>query len=244
MLGHTRGIVLRKVKYGDSGLIVTVLTADLGVRSFLVRGVKSGTKTGARVGVFQHGMQLEIGYFDNGQKSMLRLTEFQVVRVYRSLTEDVVKNTVLLFASELLLRLLPESAPMPAMFDAATLFFNALDDVATASIGNFPIYFAMTCGRLLGYEFSGAFSEETPYPDLGEGGFSAHPPAEGNLMGFMEAQALSGLLAGRSVEDLMHMTIAGPTRNKLLDWYLVFLERHTQHMGPMRSLPVLRALLA
>ncbi len=244
MLGHTRGIVLRKVKYGDSGLIVTVLTVDLGVRSFLVRGMKAGTKTGARAGAFQHGMQLEIGYFDSGQKTMLRLTEFQLLRVYMSLTEDVIKNTVLMFASELLLRLLPENAPMPAIFDSATRFLDDLDAVPTAGVGNFPLFFAMTCGRLLGYEFSGAFSEDTPYPDLSDGGFSSHPPAEGYMMNFTEAQALSALLASRRVTDLQYISLPGHTRNKLLDWYLVFLERHTQHMGSMRSLPVLRALLA
>jgi DNA repair protein RecO (recombination protein O) len=46
---HTRGIVLHKFRYAENSLIVKVYTEQLGLQSYLIKGV-SGKKAGGKAG--------------------------------------------------------------------------------------------------------------------------------------------------------------------------------------------------
>ena len=240
---NTQGIVLRSVKYGDTSLITTIFTSLYGAQAYMVQGVRSSKQSKNRAGLLQPGMLQDMVVYHQPQKNMQRMREFQPAYIYQSILNDVVKNSVALFSVELLLRLLPEQAPLPDLFDFAFDYFITLDKTPRAQVANFPLYFIINCSRQLGYELKGNYSEETPHLDLQEGGYTAHPPALAPFMSDADGAALSRLLEAESYEKLLEIEMSAAMRMRLTEWYVAFLQRHTQHMGNIRSLQVLQSIL-
>lgn len=243
MLQHTKGIVLRSIKYGDSSLVTTIFTATQGVQTYLVQGVRTAKSKTNKAGMLQPASLLELVVYQRPQRSLQRIREFHPAYIYTSLQEEVVKNSVALFSAEMLLRLLPEHAILPELFDFTLQYFIQLDKMPVSDVGNFPLYFLIRCSGLLGYDIRGNYNEHTPYLNLQEGGYSAHPPAIQPPVHDADARALNTLLQAADFDVLKQTEMNAEMRYRLLDWYIAFLHQHTQHLGNIKSLGVLRAIL-
>ena len=243
MLHTTNGIVLRSVKYGDSSLITTIFTSLYGIQTYIVQGVRSSKVKQNRAGSFQPGTLLELVVYRQPQKNMQRIREFQVAHIYSSVHENVVKNSIMLFSAELLLRLLPEHAQLTALFDFTWEYFITLDKKPMDSIANFPLYFNIQCSRILGYELKGNYSVHTPHLNLEEGEYTAYTPSAICTASEEDGRVLSLLLNADGYDTLKKTEMNAAMRLRLIDWYIAFLQRHTQHMGSIKSLSVLRAIL-
>ncbi|RYE24172.1 MAG: DNA repair protein RecO [Sphingobacteriales bacterium] len=243
MLQTTRGILLRSIKYGETSLICSFFTEVYGVQSYIAQGVRTAKARQQRAGLLQPASLLELTVYYKPQQNLQRLREFQPAYIYTSLQEEVVKNSVALFSVELLLRLLPEHAPIPELFELVYEYFTQLDKAPVEEVGNYPMYFMMLCSHILGYKIIGNYSEDTPYLDLAAGAFSSHPPPLHATLSTEDARLMDSFLSVNSTGDLKNISLSSSTRNRLLDWYLEFMHRHTQHMGTIRSLEVLRTIL-
>lgn len=243
MLQATRGIVLRSVKYGETSLISTIFTEQYGVRSYLIKGVRTSKTRNGRAGLLQPATLLDLSVYFRSQKNLQHLREFHLAHVYRSLQEEVVKNSIALFSVELLLRLLPEHAPLPELFEFSFNYFSLLDETPVSSVANFPLYFIIQCSHLLGYEIRGTYSNETPHLNLQDGAFTNDPPPIAPFLNDDDTRAMDSLLQVTEYAQLNEVQMNAPMRFRLLDWYIAFLHQHTQHLGNIRSLPVLQAIL-
>jgi DNA repair protein RecO (recombination protein O) len=244
MLQKTRGIVLRSVKYGETSLVCTIFTDIYGVQSYMVQGIRSSSKTKqSRAGLLQPATLLDMVVYRKPQANLQRIREFQPAYIYQSLQEHVVKNSIALFSVELLLRLLPEDAPMPELYDTVYEYFCSLDTVDTRAAGNYPVYFLTACCNILGYTITGNHTDATPHLNLRDGGFTAHLPTERPFVSDEDARMLDKILHVQHIEDVTTVEMNGAARFRLLDWLLAFIHNHSQHMGDIKSLPVLRAVL-
>ncbi len=243
MLQKTNGIVLRSVKYGDSSLITTIFTSLYGVQTYMVQGVRTSKARQNRAGSFQPGILLELVVYQQPQKNMQRLREFQVAYIYSTLQENVVKNSIVLFSVELLLRLLPEHAPLPDLFNFVYEYFITLDKNPPHNVANFPLFFIIQCSRNLGYELKENYSKDTPHLNMQEGGFSNQSPVTPPFISEEDAIILNSLLKAGDFENLKQIEMNAGIRMRLMDWYIAFLKLHTQHMGNIRSLSILQAIL-
>lgn len=215
------------------------------MQAYLIKGVRSAGKKGksSRAGLLQPGMLLDITAYHKPGGNLQHLKEYTPRILYLNILEDVVKNSVALFSVELLLRLLPEDAPMEELFDFAEQYFQELDRRDRSEIGNFPLFFVLQCSRYLGYEPAGKWSDETPYLNLEEGSFHAVAPTEGTNITIEDAAFLYRLLQIRNFSQIPETEMSGAARFRLLEWYLLFLQRHTEHMRSLKSLPVLQSVL-
>ncbi len=243
MLDKTKGIVLRSVKYGETSLVTTIFTSAFGIQTYMVQGVRSAKGRQNKAAFFQPGTLLELVVYQQPLKNMQRLREYQAAHIYNGLQEDVVKNSIVLFSAELLLRLLPELGPLPTLFDIAFEYFVTLDKLPLHDVANFPLFFIIQCSRELGYNIKESYSKETPYLNLQDGGFTEHMPAQASIISDDEARLLSALLDVSELKDLNAVEMNADIRLRLIDWYVAYLQQHTQHMGNIRSLSVLRAIL-
>lgn len=132
---------------------------------------------------------------------------------------------------------------MYELFEFAYAYFIALDTTNITLIGNYPIHFIIECGKCLGYNILGNYSAETPYLNAIEGTFSSHPPSAGLLLLDEDIQALARLLVIVNIEKLNEVPMNAAMRNRLLDWYIQFLQYHTQHLSGLKSLEILRIIL-
>lgn len=243
MLHNTRGIVLRSVKYGDSSLITTLFTEKQGVQTYMVQGVRSTKTKNNKAAMLQPATLLELVVYHKPQTNLQRIKEFQYAHIYTAMQEEVLKNSIALFSAEVLLRLLPEHAQMPELFDFSFDYFQQLDCAPVNTIANFPIYFVIQCNKLLGYEIHGEFCSRTPYLNMQDGAYTEHIPITGPYASDDEARALSLLLQADGINALSGIRLNADIRNGILDWLLEFLRQHTQHFSSIKSLDVLRAIL-
>ena len=243
MLQNTRGIVLRSVKYGETSLITSVFTESQGVQSYMVQGVRTSKAKTNKAALLQPATLLELVIYQKPQVNLQRIKEYQYAHIYTSLQEDIVKNSIALFSVELLLRLLPEHAQQPELFRFSFEYFKLLDKMEIVSVANFPIYFIIQCGHLMGYEIRGTYSNITPYLSLQDGAYTEHLPPMGPHLQDDEARALSALLSVEDPAKLKDIHMNATARYHIMDWYIAFLHQHTQHLGSIRSLAVLQAVL-
>jgi len=242
MLQKTKGIVLRSVKYGETSLVTTMFTYQYGIQIFMVQGVRTSTKKN-RSGSFQPATLLDLVVYEQHQKNMQRIREFQPAYIYQSLQEDVIKNSIVLFSVEVMLRLLPEHAPLPALFDFAFEYFITLDKMQLNSVANFPLFFIIQCSKVLGYELKGKYSKDTPHLDMHDGGFTEELPGAAPFMNEEDAIILDQLISANTFAELQPIEINGTIRLRLIDWYIAFLQLHTQHMSNIKSLTILKQIL-
>lgn len=245
MITNSASLVLRSIPYGETSLVSTQFTRVYGVQAYLIQGIRSASKKGksSRAGLLQPGMLLDITAYHKPGGNLGRLKEFTPRVLYLNILDDVVKNSIALFSVELLLRLLPEDAPMEELFDFSEQYFRELDRRERSEIGNYPLFFVLQCSRYLGYEPAGKWSDSTPYLSLAEGSFQSEAPEEGTSITIEDAAFLYKLQQIRNFSQIPETEMSGAARFRLLEWYLLFLQRHTEHMRGLKSLPVLQAVL-
>jgi succinate dehydrogenase flavin-adding protein (antitoxin of CptAB toxin-antitoxin module) len=76
-----------------------------------------------------------------------------------------------------------------------------------------------------------------------DGAYTATPPKMDTYLHDEDAKALSNILNIEDATLLKMIALNSETRNRLIDWYIEFMHSHTQHMGNIKSLTVLRAIL-
>lgn len=241
MLQQTKGIVLRSVKYGETSLISTIFTQSFGVQAYILQGIRNSKKNSS--GLFQPGTILELVVYHKPSQNLHRIKEFRLAFFYTDLQQQVVKNSIALFSIEILLKLLPEHAPIPELFEFAVDYFKSLDTLPCSEVANFPLFFLIQCSRLLGFEIRGTYSENTAYLDLHEGTFTGDTPVYPPFLDNTDTKAMGEMLEANKTSELNSIKLNAKTRYRLLDWYLEFLYKHTQHLGNIKSLAVLRTVL-
>jgi len=242
MLQTTNGIVLRSIKYGDTSLICNIFTRQLGVQTYLLQGVRS-SKAQNKAALFQPATLLEIVAYQKPQKNLQRLKEYRAAYLAANMQQEVVKNSIALFSAELLLKLLPEHAPLPDLFDFCFEYFVSLDKLPVQAVGNLPLFFASQISKQLGFDLIGHYSTATPHLNHEEGGFSEHTPREQSNVNDYDAKELELLRQVQSIDQLHTVVMSSASRFRLLEWYIAFLQRHTQHMGQLKSLAILKTIL-
>ena len=240
---NTRGIVLRSVKYGESSLITTLFTDVYGIQSFMMQGVRTSKPGKNKTPMLQPAMLLEIVLNYQPLKTLQRMKECQPAYLYQTVHADIIKNSVALFSVEILFRLLPEHAPQPDLFDFVFDYFVMLDKATQHQSANYALYFTIMVSRHMGFELTGDYSPATLYLNLQEGGYTPHPPAAAPFMTDEEGAVLSRVLRANDYEGLEKVSMNAAMRARLLQWYISFLQAHTQHMGNIKSLAVLQAIL-
>lgn len=151
----TKAIVFNAIKYGDTSLIVKCLTQKEGVKSYLIRGVLKQKKGGLKAAYFQPLTQLSLVANHNNKGNLNSIKEVQVSHHYQSIYSNIVKQTIVLFLSEILSSVIIEEEENASLFHYIETSLIWLD--THASISNFHLLFLLNLTRFLGF-----------YPDTSE----------------------------------------------------------------------------
>jgi len=242
---HTKGIVLRTVKYGETSVIVTIFTELLGAQSYLVNGVRTSSKKGSgKANLFQPTAILEMVVYHNEMKQLQRIKEFRWGSLYQHVLSDVRKNAIALFMVELLTKCLKQPEPNAELFYFAEDAFLHLDKAPDAVAANFPLFFALHLPVFFGFRISDNYSDARPFLDLQEGDFVPEQPRHPHFLEEKQAFITSQLLRVQQPDELKDIKLNHEFRRNLLFTYEVYYKLHVQDFGTMRTLPVLRDVLS
>lgn len=247
-LHHTRGIVLRAVKYGETSIVVTMLTELFGIQSYLVNSVRTETKKGGnKAGMFQPAAILDLVVYHNELKPLNRVREFKWAHLYQNIFSDIIKNGIALFMVELLIKCLKQPESNPELYYFCEDAFLHLDKLGKAATANFPLFFALNATSFFGVP-PGHLSPKLSagagyYFDLKEGEFAAERPSHPHFLEPGMARITSELLNVRQPAELEQIRLNHEMRRQLLEAFEIYYALHFQDFGKMRTLPVLREIL-
>lgn len=244
-LFHTKGIVLRTVRYGETSVVVLIFTELFGIQSYLVNGVRtSSRKSSGKAMLFQPAAILDLVVYHNELKQLQRIKEFNWSVIFQSVLTDVMKNAVAVFMIELLTRSLKQPESNPELFHFTEDAFLHLDTASDAVTANLPIFFALHLPVFFGLRINDNYTEQTAILDLQEGAFVSERPGHPYFLEDKQAYIVSQILRVQQPHELQDIRLNKDFRRHLLQALESYYILHIQDFGVMKTLPVLKELLA
>ena len=243
MLEKTNGLVLKSVKYGETSLIVSIFTEKFGLQSYILKGLRSLKTKSQKAQLFFSGSLLEMVAYQNPQRNLQMIKEYQPLFFYAYLTSSIIKNGIALFAMEVLLQLLESDDPQEELFHFSVTFLKELDQAAQDELANYPLYFLIHSGKLSGYYISGNYSATTSILDLSEGRFSNLDPVYPPYIVEGDAAIMSTLNEAVSLSEIQSVKMNKETRKRILQYYVDFFQKHAPHFRDLKSAAILSAIL-
>jgi DNA repair protein RecO (recombination protein O) len=240
MLVTTKGIVLKSIKYGETSLIVDIYTEQLGLRKYIVSGVR---KKNARIGaaLLQVMSQVEIIAYEREGKDLNRLKEIRSDYVYQSIPLNIHKGAVGLFMAEIAQKTLREAESNPALYDFLCNSFIHLD-THTGQIGNLPLSFLVELSGFLGFLPESDNESKETYFDLENGVFSKTEPLSPNKLDLIHSRLLAELLHARFA-SCHGIKIPVAQRRLLLEKLLDYYRLHIESFPVINSHLILQEIL-
>ena len=232
-----RGIVLNSLKYGDSAMVVHLLTDALGRQSYMVQGVRSSRGRGSKLALFQPMFALEFEGLTSSRQQMHRFREVQSGIVLQRMPFDVRRSTIALFMAEVLYRLVKESEPDSQLFDFVWESIGALDSMEEG-VANFHLWFLTNLSRFLGFSPGNAYLPGAWF-DIREGSFTPLRPPHGEVLSADDARILHDLLEC----DVRYIAEIGLNRRQrvaYLDALLVYYGYHLDAIHAVQSVRILQ----
>ncbi|ANI88684.1 DNA repair protein RecO [Arachidicoccus ginsenosidimutans] len=244
MTHKVKGIVLRTVKYGETSVIATLYTDLFGLQSYLVKGVRKSSKSGAsKINYFQPGAILELQAYHNPFKSLQFIKEYQWSYLYTELFFHVTRSAIAMYMLELILHCIKQEETNNELFDFFEHFFISLDKQNLEEIADYPLTFTLHLAKFLGFQIHGNYSSKTPILDLQEGMFVAEKPYHNYVVEDNYAAITSELNNLETHSAPKSLQLNHLIRRELLKYYQQFFSLHLQNTSEMKSFRVLQAVL-
>jgi DNA repair protein RecO (recombination protein O) len=212
----TELIVLHTTKVGDNSLVIHTLSKDYGRRSFLVRG--AGKKAMA---LFLPLNILEAEIIESSKSTLYTAKNLVSACPLTGIRNSVMKNTMTMFMSEVIYRVVKEGASEEGLYEWAKKNIVLLDALET-DFSNFHIRFLLEMTVVLGF----SPESETMRHFAGE-----HYQM---LLQFMKSPFAESML----------IPMNGAQRNELSERIIRYIEYHTETSININSLKVLREVFA
>jgi len=243
MTHKTRGIVLRSIKYGETSLVVTIFTELFGIQTYMVNGVRSSKKNGNRAQFFQPTAILDLVVYHNDNKSMHRIADFSWACLYQELLQDVVKNCIASYMTELIHKCLKQPEANPDLYHFCEESLLQLDTAGKTVAANFPLFFTLHLAHFFGFRITDNHDAANTVLDLLEGGFTDQQPVHPHFMEGANAELTATLLKVMQPAELEELKLNRSERRLLLVRYLEYYALHISDFGQMKTLLVLHEVL-
>jgi DNA repair protein RecO (recombination protein O) len=239
MLIKTEGIVIYKVKYSETSLVAHLLTKEMGVKAFMIKGLRSkNSKTS--VALFDYMNVLDVIASQRNASELLTIREvgFSENSSFQSL--DVYKNSILLFIAEFIHKILTNPGTDAALYQfvshAVSYFVHS-----ERQIPDFHLWFITRFAAFLGINPIDNYEPKCSIFSIQQARFiPISMPVEGT---FTESSSrilhrylnLSAEHCGKNMESLN-------LRNQYLDEMLFYYRFHLEHFSGLKSHEILKSV--
>ncbi len=241
MITKTRGIVLRSVRFGESSLIVDVLTKSSGRVSFMVHIPKT-SKGKIKKQYFQPMTLLDFEYDFRQRSNLQRIKDVRVSLPYSSIPINPAKSCISLFLSEFIYYATRNEQENPTLFTYISTSLEWLDN-AYEDFANFHLVFMMRLGKFLGFH---PFLEDfTPgcFFDLRNGCFTLSMPLHADFLNAADAGHLYNLMR-MNFDTMKLFKLSHDDRNRITEIVLRYYKLHLPNMPELQSFDILREVFA
>jgi DNA repair protein RecO (recombination protein O) len=240
----TKGIVLKTTAFGDTSLIVSILTELFGIQQYIVKGARNvSKKQNAKTAFLQPGSILDLIVYRKPMHELNFIKEFKWNYVYKNIFNDVIRNAVTLYFLELLQKCLKQPDDNPAIFYFAEDILRTIDEADSKILPNLPVYVSIHLLSVLGLQIADDYSEENTILDLKEGNYVDHFPSHQQYAAEPISKNISSILKALHPEDLREISLNGSSRKDILDSIEIFYQVHISEFGKIKTLPILHEIL-
>lgn len=242
MLHKTSGIVLHTTKYSETSLIVKIISPDLGVKSYMVNGVRS-KKAKFKANIFQPLALVDMVVSNNEKAGLQRISEITILYPYTDIPYNIVKSSIALFLNEVIYKAIKEEHhPDETMFEFIKNSLQLLD-LKFDSCSNFHVFFMIQLSRYLGFFPEGEHSPATSIFDLQEGHFTSSLPKHSYYLEGSLSMLLSDFIRGE-YGTIQQLKLDKHQRKQLLQALILFYQLHISSFSEINSLEVLEQVIS
>lgn len=214
MTVSTRLIVLNTVRTGESAMVLHTISPTFGRRSFITN---IGKKTS--MSLFLPLNVLDVEVLENPKSDLWRVRNIKALFPLSGIRGNIYKNTMTLFMSEVLFRVLKDGAWEDGLYEWCERNILTLDALE-GDFSNYHIRFLMELASVLGFT-----------------------PSIENLAPFAENHySRLKILLECDFPSFMLEPMSGEERNSLASIMLKYISYHADTPVNVKSLPVLREL--
>ena len=235
----TKAIVLRTVKYGDSQLIVDMLTEGMGRVSFICRIPKT-SKSKVRKQLFQPLTILDIEFPFRQSARLQRIGEARIAYPFTSIPFDPLKLAIAIFVAEFLCYATREEQRNEPLFEYIRNGIEWLDS-SNGGYYNFHLVFMMRLSRFLGFFPNLSDYRDGDLFDLRGGVFSSVPPPHPDTLSPTDAAKINTLIR-MDFETMRLFAMSRQERNRCAELIIRYYRLHFPSFPDMKSLAILQEL--
>ena len=235
----SKAIVISSIKYSDTSLIVRLYTKEVGLVSFLLKGVLKSKKGKLRTAYFQPLNQLSIIFSHQQKRNLQLLKEAQVIHVYESIHTSVVKQSIVLFLSEVLTSAIQEEENNNLLYEYienSLIWFDSHEQTS-----NFHLLFLLNLTKFLGF-----------YPDVSQSHKKGFHLREGLFTDDLQLkEVIKGneifqfkKLLGINFEKIGYMNFSKTERQRLIQTLIRYFELQLGGLRIHKSLAVLETVFS
>ncbi|SIO21478.1 DNA repair protein RecO [Algoriphagus halophilus] len=228
MLQKTSGIVLSYIRYKESSIICKVFTRELGLKSYLINGVRSQNSK-SKIALYQPMTLLDMVVYNKESTGLQRISEVKLTRANQLIPFDFNRTGIALFMTEVLTRSIFENYQNEYLFDFLEKSIIELDR-QKCSLSHFPLVFLIEHAKYLG------FAPESAKEFLTEN--------QGQPFKLEELESaenfINELITSKYACDVM---VPLSLRRKLMDHLLEFYNQQLENNQTWKSMTILRQLL-
>ncbi len=237
-LQKDKGIVVRSYKYGETSVILDILTENHGLKSFILQGVRKN-KSKTSPSSIQLAASVDLDFYLKENTELYQLKELKVNTVRTSIYSDIRKISLCMFLTELTRRMLNKYETQQHEY---SLLQTVLDDLE-ANDDNWSIHIWYLLQILESSGFS-LLKHEVPiscfYDILGDSVTSVRPVHKA----YLTEHEMTSLIHLSQV-DVRGATLFKPgreERNHILEKLLDFLKIHISGFRDIHSFEVLKTV--
>jgi len=238
MLDKTEGIVIKTTKYSETSIIAKIFTKKYGVLSFMIQGIRT-SKNKQKGNLIQNLNILNLEVYLKEQRNLNRIKEYNINYIYKNLHADFAKQSVALFAIELVSKCVKEHEVNERLYDYLSLFLIELDQ-ETQTIENKPLFFMLEIASILGFEPSLHNILNGVYFNLESGRF------EDTIQSIHSLDATETIMLKKMVAmyyDKSELKLMHQERKLLLEKMLLYFRWHVNDFSELKSPSVLSEVL-
>jgi DNA repair protein RecO (recombination protein O) len=224
-----KAILLNRINYSESSLIITYYTLQNGIQKFLFQGGKKKANN-----LFPLSIS-EITYYSRPDSSLGKVTASETTQILSELPFHPIKSTIAFFIAEFLSKCLQTEEKEVLLFhflEEKIIFLDKEKDISL-----FPIQFLLDFSEFLGIQ-PHVISKTGNYFNLMEGDISETKPIGDIFAQGEPVQLIHACLAKES--DIQH---TNKLRNETLDVLIQYFQLHIPQFKTLKTLEVIREVL-
>lgn len=233
-------MVLRTIKHADKSTVLRAYTELFGLRSYMVR---TGTKGVSSQAALQPLSRVELVVPESGGQELRTVRDIRIERPYQRVQQEPMRGIMLLFAQEVLNRTLREESADARLFGFLESTLEAMD--TRDELLHQPLMLLVGLARHLGFSPEAPSDGENRF-DLREGHFFQGEAPHEFCMETEQASLLAHILKSveAGIDGAAPPASTAAVRRRLLDDLLIYYRLHVDGFGELRSIDVLRSILA